>query len=146
MYNDYYYQVPSYSAYYNPSGFTNKSGSFFKGLSSKWSWNGFLTSAGKTLNVINQAIPVFYQVKPIISNAKTMFKVLGAVKDEPVKNNQTTLNNYSTVNNSNTYSNNSNGNDLKNDSSNQNSFNSTTNRNNSYQNSFDSDGTPTFFL
>lgn len=134
MYNDYYYQTPSYSAYYNPSSFSNKSGSFFKGLSSKWSWNGFLTSAGKTLNVINQAIPVFYQVKPIISNAKTMFRVLGAVKDEPVKNNHTTVNNYSTVNNS------------QNNYSNQNNLNSTTNRNNSYPNSLNSDGTPTFFL
>ena len=34
-----------------------------------------LDGTQKTLGVINQAIPVVYQVKPIINNAKTMFKI-----------------------------------------------------------------------
>ena len=34
----------------------------------------------------NQAIPVYYQVKPIIGNAKTMFRMINSLKeDEPVK-------------------------------------------------------------
>jgi len=40
-------------------------------------WGSLLTNAQKTLGFINQAIPVFYQVKPIWSNAKTMFRVMG---------------------------------------------------------------------
>ena len=85
MFNYPFYTNPSY---YSPgigSGLLGGSGSsgLLKGLASKWSWNGFLTSTGKTLNVINQAIPIFYQVRPIVKNAKTMFRVLGAVKDTP---------------------------------------------------------------
>ncbi len=53
-----------------------------KGLLSKFSFSGFLNGASKTLNVVNQAIPIFYQVKPMINNAKTMFKIMGAVKDD----------------------------------------------------------------
>jgi hypothetical protein len=40
-------------------------------------WGGLLTNTQKTLSIINQAIPVFYQVKPIWNNAKTMFRVMG---------------------------------------------------------------------
>ena len=43
---------------------------------SKITFSGILNGASKTLGVINQAIPVFYQVKPIWNNAKTMFKVV----------------------------------------------------------------------
>lgn len=42
---------------------------------SKVTFSGILNGASKTLGVINQAIPVFYQVKPIWNNAKTMFRV-----------------------------------------------------------------------
>ena len=44
-------------------------------------WGGLLTNTHKTLGVINQAIPIFYQVGPIFNNAKTMFKIANAVKD-----------------------------------------------------------------
>jgi len=44
-----------------------------------FSFNGLLNGASKTLGVINQAIPVIYQVKPIWNNAKTMFRVMKAV-------------------------------------------------------------------
>lgn len=83
------YNYPFYDAFsYYPTG-SMASGllkgggasSFLKGAIGKFSWNSFLTSTGKTLNVINQAIPIFYQVRPIVQNAKTMFKVLGAVKE-----------------------------------------------------------------
>ena len=42
-------------------------------------WSSILDGTSKTLNVINQAIPVVYQVKPIIDNAKTMFKVANII-------------------------------------------------------------------
>ncbi len=53
-----------------------------KNLLGKFSFSGFLNGASKTLNVVNQAIPIFYQVRPMFHNAKTMFKILGAVKDD----------------------------------------------------------------
>ena len=45
-------------------------------------WTNVLNNTQKTLNVINQAIPVYYQVKPIFSNAKTMFRMVNALKDD----------------------------------------------------------------
>lgn len=45
-------------------------------------WSNFLDKTGKTLNIINQAIPVIYQIKPLYQNAKTAFKVVNAFKNE----------------------------------------------------------------
>lgn len=42
-----------------------------------FNWGSLLTNTQKTLSIVNQAIPIFYQVKPIWNNAKTMFKVMG---------------------------------------------------------------------
>ena len=38
-------------------------------------WSTLLEGTQKTLGVINQAIPIVYQVKPIVNNAKTIFKI-----------------------------------------------------------------------
>lgn len=38
-------------------------------------WSGLLSNTQKTLNIVNQAIPIVYQIKPIVNNAKTMFRV-----------------------------------------------------------------------
>ena len=43
---------------------------------SKVTFSNILNGASKTLGVINQAIPVFYQVQPIWNNARTMFRVV----------------------------------------------------------------------
>ena len=56
-----------------------------KGLLGRLSFSGFLDGANKTLNVVNQAIPIFYQVRPIFNNAKTMFRIMSAVKDDDSK-------------------------------------------------------------
>lgn len=61
--------------------------SLFKG---KLNWGSILNNTQKTLNIINQAIPVFYQVKPIFNNTKTIFKIMGALKEDDKKN----INNY----------------------------------------------------
>jgi len=48
-------------------------------------WGNLLSNTQKTLGIINQAIPIVYQVKPIMNNARTMFRVMGAMKeDEPL--------------------------------------------------------------
>lgn len=61
-------------------------------LLGKFSFTGFLNGASKTLNIINQAIPVFYQVKPIFNNAKTMLRVISAVKEDKPSFKQNTQN------------------------------------------------------
>ena len=82
------------------AGLASKSG-IGRGLLSKFSFSGFLNGASKTLNVVNQAIPIFYQVKPMFNNAKTMFKIMGAVKDDSPrtvsKNSNVTSNNTNEV-------------------------------------------------
>ncbi len=75
MYNNFPYQH------------TNLNGITKKGLfPSKVNWNNLLNNTQKTLNVINQAIPLYYQVKPIYNNAKTMFRMVSALKDDDKEN------------------------------------------------------------
>lgn len=45
------------------------------GLLGKINWSSILSNAGKALNVANQAIPLYYQVKPVISNIKALGKI-----------------------------------------------------------------------
>ena len=67
-------------------------------------WSSFLDGTQKTLSIINQAIPVIYQIKPIYQNAKTVFKVANAIKSENTNNNiQKKENIVRTSNNSPTY-------------------------------------------
>jgi len=95
MYNGMYYN--NFFPYQNvniPTGaVTNKKGllSGLFGLS-KINWGSLLNNTQKTLNVINQAIPVYYQIKPIYNNARTMFKVMGAMNDNKGTNNNTNVN------------------------------------------------------
>ena len=62
--------------YTNPSIIT-------KGLSAlkNIKWATILDGTQKTLGVINQAIPIVYQVKPIVNNAKTLFKIANVMKE-----------------------------------------------------------------
>ena len=48
----------------------------------RFNFSGFLDGAQKTLGLVNQTIPSIYQVKPIISNAKTMFKIANVIKSD----------------------------------------------------------------
>lgn len=54
---------------------------------SKITFSGILNGASKTLGVINQAIPVFYQVKPIWNNARTMLRVVKGLNSNDNNNN-----------------------------------------------------------
>ena len=56
------------------------SGGLFSKLFSNISFSGILNNTQKTFNIVNQAIPVIKQVKPVVSNAKTMFRVLNEFK------------------------------------------------------------------
>ena len=79
--------------YIRPS-LLSKGASLAKGIN----WSGILDGTQKTLGVINQAIPIVYQVKPMISNAKTMFKIADEVRSSdiprPSSNSVTTDDSY----------------------------------------------------
>lgn len=95
MYNGMYYNnfFPYQNMNMPTSGMTSKKGllSGLFGLS-RINWGSLLNNTQKTLNVINQAIPVYYQIKPIYNNARTMFKVMGAMNDNKGTNNNTNVN------------------------------------------------------
>lgn len=48
---------------------------------SKINWGNLLSNTQKTLGIINQTIPIIYQIKPIVSNARTMFKIASSLKN-----------------------------------------------------------------
>ena len=73
--------------YPNPS-ILGKGLNLFKSIK----WGTILDGTQKTLGVINQAIPVIYQVKPLVSNAKSLFKIVGAINNTDNKNTTTTNN------------------------------------------------------
>ncbi len=127
MFQNGFYNPYMFQAYQTASG-VGKAGLGIKGLFHNFNFGNFLNSAGKTLNVINQAIPIFYQVKPIVNNAKTMFRVMGAVRDTDTSN-KNSSNKYNNYNNSN--------NAYSNISSEDSNINNTVNTNSS---------SPTFFL
>lgn len=60
----------------------------FSNLAKGFSFTSFLDSTQKTLGVINQAIPIVYQVKPMFQNAKTIFKIADEI-NKPVTVNET---------------------------------------------------------
>lgn len=87
MYNGFYpYQNMGRTSIRNP----------FNIFKNHINWTNILNNTQKTLNVINQAIPVYYQIKPIYNNAKTMFKMVNIMKDdqnkEPEKEKNTSSN------------------------------------------------------
>ena len=84
MFNSDYYQ------YYNlNSNLPNSMTDFAK--KTKHNWTDILNTTQKTLNIINQVIPIIYQIKPIYNNAKTIFKVMNVIKEEPSINTTNTV-------------------------------------------------------
>lgn len=96
-----FFRMPSYSQTINPNLLTNptlarglargsgglmsnlgRSGGLFSRLRNGINWSGFLNNAGRTLDVINRAIPVVKQAGPMFNNMKTMFRLASAFKDE----------------------------------------------------------------
>ena len=60
--------------YANPS-LISQSLNFIKNIK----WGALLDGTQKTLGVVNQAIPIFYQIKPLVENTRTIFKVANAI-------------------------------------------------------------------
>ena len=82
--------------YYNPYMMmypliTNQSTSkgIFKSLFGRGiNWSSILSNTGKTLNIINQTIPVVKEISPVMKNAKTMFRVMNEFKKLDTTNTQ----------------------------------------------------------
>ena len=67
-----------YNDYYNNMGIN-----MWQGLPKRTSnWNNILNNTQRTLGIINQAIPLIYQVKPLVTNAKTLFRVANAINEK----------------------------------------------------------------
>lgn len=74
FYNPYYYTLPT--NYIQPK--IGLLGKLFGNAGI--SISNFLNGTQRVLNIANQAIPLVKQVKPMIGNAKTMFKVMNEFK------------------------------------------------------------------
>ncbi len=101
MYNNpYYYPYGNGINYINPAvmqtAIRPKRG-LFKGLSNI-KWGTVLNNTQKTLNVINQAIPVYYQMKPIFGNIKSFSRLMSAFNEEDSSSNKTLENSENTTN------------------------------------------------
>lgn len=62
-------------------------GLFSSLFQNKINWGSLLNNTGRTLNLINQAVPIIQKIPPIYRNAKTMFKVMNEFRrvDTPTK-------------------------------------------------------------
>lgn len=101
-YNMFPYQNQIFNQAFNPLNnigtskiATGTKTSILKSLSNI-KWGSILNNTQKTLNVINQAIPVYYQIKPIWSNLKSFGKIVSIFNDKDINtnginNNQTNI-------------------------------------------------------
>lgn len=85
-YNPYFYSMPITNTVPKVGLFSKLFGS--TGITFK----GILSGTQSALNFANQAIPLVKQVKPMIGNAKTMFKVMSEFKKEDISNRKKILN------------------------------------------------------
>ena len=81
FYNPYFYSIPT------ESGISN--------ILSKFSLSSLINGTSKTLNLVNQAIPVVKQMSPLVKNLKTMFNVMNEFKKSDLENVNNSSNNKS---------------------------------------------------
>lgn len=88
------YYVPYFNMY--PSMVTptlsnaaTSGGLFSRLLGRGLNWSSILSNTQKTLGIVNQAIPMFKQMSPVVKNAKTMFRIMNEFKKEDTSNNIT---------------------------------------------------------
>ena len=113
-------------------------------------WGGLITNASKTLNVVNQAIPLVRQVGPMFNNMRSMLRLASIFKDETDNVSDRTANRSSrkhTINSNNNFTQNRN-NNIQQGQRNLRATNSNIDINNTvYQKDYDSnDYSPTFFI
>jgi hypothetical protein len=72
------YFNPYYMAY--PTASVAPKAGIFKSLFGNLNLSTILSGTSKTLNVVNQAIPLVRQAGPMMKNARTMFRVMNEFK------------------------------------------------------------------
>ncbi|MFA7514965.1 MAG: VrrA/YqfQ family protein [Bacilli bacterium] len=125
---------------YKPNPFFNPY-SYSLATKSAINWGSLLTNTQKTLGVINQAIPVFYQIGPVYRNARTLFKVMSEFNKASTNNSSS---NRSSSNSSSTNSSNNASSVFNNPKSNLKL--TTTNTSDSTNHNPDFNNQPNFFL
>lgn len=65
-----------------------------------FSFTSLLNGASKTLNVLNQALPVYKEIKPIVSNVRTLFNAYKSINTPSNLNTNTNTNTNTKSNNS----------------------------------------------
>lgn len=65
-----------YNPYYFPYQTIAPRTGLFKGLLSRINFSSILGGTQKTLNTINQVIPLVKQARPMMDNAKTLFRLM----------------------------------------------------------------------
>lgn len=109
-------------------------------------WGGLITNASKTLNVVNQAIPLVRQVGPMVNNMKSMLRIASVFKDETDKKPDKKAN-QTTTNKINNHKNNYNQNTSNNTVNSQNRSNAIDiKEQDDYRNFEHYDNSPTFFV
>ncbi|MBQ8681787.1 MAG: hypothetical protein IJ509_02630 [Bacilli bacterium] len=134
-------------------GLFSRLGNSFSAIKSI-NWGSLITNTSKTLNVVNQAIPLVRQVGPMVNNVKSMLRVASIFKDETDKKptrqraqNSSNTGNYTNRNTNTAYinprtsTNPTNNNNLKNHST---SISDTDTETRVSANNYD--GSPTFFV
>ena len=81
-------------------GLGRRSGNFLAGTRS-FNLAGLLNNASKTLGVVNQAIPIFKEVGPMLGNMRSMLKIASVFKDETDSNIRNTTKQNTTLTNEN---------------------------------------------
>ena len=90
-YNPYFYTMPNMVNLANTANTTARTGLFSR-LFGGMSFGRIINGTERALNFANQAIPLVKQVKPMIGNAKTMFKVMNEFKRQESPTNEKSLN------------------------------------------------------
>ena len=87
-----------YNPYFFPyQNFVPRNTGLFRNLFRGFNFNSIINGTQKTLNTVNQIIPLVKQARPMVDNAKTMFKLMSEFnrKDDKTKkvvSKETTLN------------------------------------------------------
>lgn len=92
-----------YNPYYMPYNMASRGlfSNLFRGIN----FTSILNGTQKTLNVVNQAIPVFKEISPMIKNAKTMFRVMNEFNRNSSDNKYTNNSHNTNSTNDNFYTN-----------------------------------------
>ena len=92
--------IPFSSPTVGPFATTVRNAGLFSRISNgvrSFNWSGLLTNANKTLNVVNQAIPLVRQAGPMVSNMRNMLKIAKVFGNET--SNRSNTNNIVKTNN-----------------------------------------------